>query len=82
MGEVGICSKQMGGGRYFSKELEYLTHQIQGMQSLKWGEVTYICIQLWGLGLMKQEDEWGRILREAEKWGSILGRRKKWGEYT
>ena len=41
---------------------------------------------------MKQEDEWGRKLREAEKWweytwakkkgGSILKRRKKWGEYT
>ena len=27
-----------------------------------------------GGGSMKQEDEWGRILREAEKWGSrVIG---------
>ena len=47
-GEVGICSKKMGGGMCFSKEIGYLTNHIQGLQSLKWGEVTYIWIQLWG----------------------------------
>ena len=49
-GEVGICSKKLVGGRYLSKEMGYLTHQILGLQSLKWGEVTYIWTQLWGEG--------------------------------
>ena len=43
-------SSRMGGGRYFSKEMGYLMHQIWGLQSLKWGEVTYIWTQLWGEG--------------------------------
>ena len=49
-GEVGIYSKKLVGGRYLSKEMGYLTHQILGLQSLKWGEVTYIWTQLWGEG--------------------------------
>ena len=43
-------STRMGGGRYLSKEMGYLRHQILGLQSLKWGEVTYIWTQLWGEG--------------------------------
>ena len=41
-------SSRMGGGRYFSKEMGSLMHQIWGLQSLKWGKVTYIWTQLWG----------------------------------
>ena len=60
-GEVGICSKKMGGGRYFSKEIGYLTHQIQELQSLKWGGGGHIhklhMYSTVGGGSMKQEDE-------------------------
>ena len=48
MGEVGICSKKVGEGRFFSEEIGYLKYQIQGLKTLKWGEVTYIWTQLWG----------------------------------
>ena len=47
-GEVSIYSKKMGVSKYFSNEMEYLMHQIWGLQSLKWGKVTYIWTQLWG----------------------------------
>ena len=90
-GEVGICSKKWGV-RYFSKEMGYLMHQNWGLQSLKWGEVTYIWTQLWGEGRwnenMNGEDTsrsrkmGGAYLGEGKNGGSILKRRKKWGEYT
>ena len=41
---------KMGGDRYFSKEIAYLTHTIWGLQSLKLVEVTYIWTQLWEKG--------------------------------
>ena len=50
MGRGRYLFQKMGGGRCFSKEIGYLTHQIQGLQALKWGEVTYIWTQLWGEG--------------------------------
>ena len=86
----------MGGGRCFSKEIGYLTHQMQGLQSLKWGEVTYLILHMdstVGGGSMRQDDEWGEDTSKSRKMGavylaegkngrSILKRRKKWGEYT
>ena len=50
MGGGRYLFQKNGGGRYFSKEIGYLMHQIQGLQALKWGEVTYIWTQLWGEG--------------------------------
>jgi len=41
-GEVGIFSKKMGIGRYFSNEMGYLMHQIRRLQSLKWGR-SHLC---------------------------------------
>ena len=50
MGGGRYLFQKIVGGRYLSKEMGYLTHQILGLQSLKWGEVTYIWTQLWGEG--------------------------------
>ena len=50
MGGGRYLFQKNGGGRYFYKEMGYLRHQIWGLQSFKWGEVTYIWTQLWGEG--------------------------------
>ena len=75
----------------FSKEFWYLTYQFQGLQSLKWGEVTYIHTDsIMGGGSMKQEDEWGEdtsrsgkmggvYLGEGKNGGSRVKGKKKWG---
>ena len=58
-GEVGICSKKLVGGRYLSKEMGYLMHQIWWLQSFKWADVTNIWTHLLGGGRQTDMMNWG-----------------------